>query len=348
MRKKKYHRRRARQTMLSALAWFGIGQLLLTSAIDRYALAVRDPEFAAKAVALETQLLAHPGRPLLLALGSSRTRLALRAGQVSEDSRGDPVVCFNFGIPGAGPIMQLVCLRRLLARGICPRVVYVEVLPALFSECDRRPMEDSMIDASRLTAAEMLWTWTYFSNRSKALRTWLAAACLPVWAHQAGLETLHQTYPTRYSGDANGWHPEIADVTALQRTRLTEMAANQYRGALRHPQLAQGKQQALVDLLWICRQQQIEAVLILMPESDGFRKLYAPRAAEQFDRFLDQITDLFQAPLVDARRWLDEEHFFDGHHTLPHGAIAFTDRLVDALRPAKSTALRVGSRRVTR
>jgi hypothetical protein len=348
MRKKKQHRRRARRTLLSALAWFGIGQLLLTAAIDCFALAVRDPEFAAKAAALETQLLAHPGRPLMLALGSSRTRLALRAGQVAEDSRGEPVVCFNFGIPGAGPTMQLVCLRRLLARGICPRMVYVEVLPALFSECDRRPMEDAMIDASRLTAAEMLWTWTYFSNRSKALRTWLAAACLPVRAHQAGLQALHEIHPTRYFGDAYGWHPEIAEVNAAQRARLTEMAANQYRGALAHPRLAQGKQQALVDLLWICRQQQIEAVLVLMPESDGFRKLYEPRAAEQFDRFLDQITDLFETPLVDARRWLDEEHFFDGHHTLPHGATAFTGRLADVLRPVKHTARGGRSRRAMR
>lgn len=338
MRRSKLHRRHARTTLVTALAFFGIGQVLLTAAIDRYGLPIRDPEYAAKERALDAQLRSQAGRPLVLALGSSRTRLALRAGQMRVDYRGQAAVCFNFGIPGAGPTMQLVCLRRLLAHGVRPSVIYVELLPALYSGGTCRPLEDSMIDASRLTAAEMSWAVRYFSHPSKAVRTWLSAALLPVRAHHGGLQTLDRNGPSCYTGDAHGWQPQITAVDSPARARLTELTVNQYRGAMAEPRLAAGKQQAIVDLLWTCRQERIEAVLVLLPESESFRKLRVPEAAGQFELFLAQLTDLFQTPLVDARPWLEEEYFFDGHHTLPEGAAIFTDRLANLARDRQQTA----------
>ena len=40
---------------------------------------------------------------------------------------------FNFGMVGAGPLVELVVLRRLLAEGVRPDLLLVEVLPPLFN-----------------------------------------------------------------------------------------------------------------------------------------------------------------------------------------------------------------------
>ena len=46
-------------------------------------------------------------------------------------------------------------------------------------------------------------------------------------------------------------------------------------------------------------------------------------------------------PIVDARAWLPDDDFMDGHHTTKHGAEAFTQRLErDVLRPLVAGGLR--------
>ena len=60
--------------------------------------------------------------------------------------------------------------------------------------------------------------------------------------------------------------------------------------------------------------------LVLMPESRAFRGLYGPGAD-------DRLRAVLPAGVVDAREWLPDDAFNDGHHMLARGAEAFTDRL---------------------
>ena len=47
----------------------------------------------------------------------------------------------------------------------------------------------------------------------------------------------------------------------------------------------------------------------------------------------------YDAPLVNARAWLDDDAFSDGHHTFVTGADAFTERLT---RDVIDSALKAG------
>src|SRR5262249_40283015 len=73
-----------------------------------------------------------PRPRLVLMLGSSRTALGVRGQQMERQLREAldfPVVVFNFGIPAAGPLTELLTLKRLLREGLRPDLLLIEVLP---------------------------------------------------------------------------------------------------------------------------------------------------------------------------------------------------------------------------
>src|SRR5439155_26027040 len=82
----------------------------------------------------------------------------------------------------------------------------------------------------------------------------------------------------------------------------------------------------LRELLTLCRQQQIPAMLLLLPEGPEFQSWYAPPARAEIDAYVDRLSRDYGYPLVDARSWLSETAFFDSHHLHPDGATAFTQR----------------------
>jgi hypothetical protein len=64
-----------------------------------------------------------------------------------------------------------------------------------------------------------------------------------------------------------------------------------------------------------------------MPESAEFRSWYPPEMLAAIDRFVAELSAEFGVPIVDARGWIADAEFSDGHHLLPSGAAVFTDRL---------------------
>src|SRR5262249_52544929 len=88
---------------------------------------------------------------------------------------------------------------------------------------------------------------------------------------------------------------------------------------------------ALDDLLAFCRSEQIPAALILLPESTAFRSWYTPQAVQEIDGFLAELCDGYEVRLIDARPWIPDDCFADGHHLLPTGAKRFTERLAAEL-----------------
>ena len=83
---------------------------------------------------LRQRLAESPGRPLVIALGSSRAANGISpANFVDWEPRNGPrPVFFNFATLGGGPIRELLTLRRLLAHGIRPDWVVAEVWPAFW------------------------------------------------------------------------------------------------------------------------------------------------------------------------------------------------------------------------
>ncbi len=119
-----------------------------------------------------------------------------------------------------------------------------------------------------------------------------------------------------------------------RRHSLTRLAIRDYVGGLVPFELGEKPILALRDLLDSCRAEGVRAALLMMPESARFRAAYPPALWAQIEELLGTLSAEYAVPFVNAREWLGEEGFLDGHHLLPAGAEALTERLArDELGP---------------
>jgi hypothetical protein len=177
----------ARAALLWGFAAFVALQAGLSVVIERGLPELRDPWYADKAARLRRRARDASVRPLtVVVLGSSRTAYGLRASEMEPGlsrATGRPTVLFNFGMVGAGPLVELVVLRRLLAEGVRPDLLLVEVLPPLFNRraaaCDL-----AQLPAERLWGRELSLITRYGAPRRELRRSWLVACVLPWYAHR--------------------------------------------------------------------------------------------------------------------------------------------------------------------
>lgn len=309
-------------------------------------LLLKDPGYADKERRLARAEAAHPGTPTVVMLGTSRTGFGFHAARVRDRlaAAGTPVVAFNFGIPASGPVTHLVYLRRLLADGHRPTLLLVEVLPPTLADLPDGPLEARFLHADRLRHAEAEAVVGYDFPADRTRATWLRSVLLP-W-HQLRFPLLGRLAPSALpwhlrfdwsrTPDELGWStPPMPTVTPAEYAAGLDRAAGEYRAILHDLRPTGGGARALADLLALCRAEGIPARLVLMPESVGFRALTPPAADGRLDAVLQQLTMQYGCSLIDARDWLPDAAFTDGHHMLRPGAEAFSDRLTDAVvRPS--------------
>jgi Protein of unknown function (DUF1574) len=333
--------RRARAALAWALAGFALLQLATAFALERLLPAVRDAEYADKLFRLRAALRAAPDRRLVLMLGSSRTLMSFQAGRVDAPD----AVAFNFGIRGAGPMLDLVLLRRLLAEGIHPHLLLLEVLPPFLNQPGDRPLEEEWLQGSRLRVSEMGRLRRYHSHPPRLARQWLKMRWAP-WAFYGrelrdwlvrGLPEPPPPPGDPEAGDldAYGWQPYFENgVSPEQRERYWTIARNQYEPTFGPFRLAEKPARALEELLDLCERRGVPVALVLMPEGPAFRALYPPAMRRGLDDYLASVSRRRGLTVIDARAWLAEDDFWDGHHALPAGALTFTRRLeADGIRP---------------
>ncbi len=332
---------RHRTEMLWMLASFVGVQLTLGLAVDRWWTAVRDPEYALLRAGLAGLREAAPGRPLVVALGSSRTEQALRAIQLSQPADGVTPLVYNFGIPGGGPLMQQIALRRLLADGIRPDLVFLEAMPISFSQRGgARLLEERQLDPARLTVAELARVYPSYTRPEIVLRRWGPPRLLPAYRHQAELrDALSLDVPAgplpgpgqRLGRDSHGWF-DSPKGTPEQTAEWTRRALDQYQASLQDAQLAERPVRDLRKLLALCKQEHLTAALVIPPESSVFRAAYAE--SSRLVDFICRTAAAYDVPVVDARQWVDDDGFLDGHHLWLKGAAQYTTRFGrEVLRP---------------
>jgi hypothetical protein len=324
-------------------------QLGLSWAVHTDRLPLRDPVYADKFALLCGRpgfmpTAPDPGRPLaLLFLGSSRSIDAIDAGAVGtglSDRLKRPVEAFNFASPGAGPVMNAVYLRRLLADGVRPDAVVIEVHPALLA-ADVPPPEAVWFGVVRLRPEELpLVRVLGFSAAPPAAhgyRGWL----VPWYEYRVPLIDRYATQLTVFPYpvlspqpcDANGFF-RCRTVGPIERARLLELTRKQYEGFLNGYRPGGCGVAGLRDMLEVCRAWNIRAALLLTPESSEFRNWYPEPGRAQILPVLRGLASEFSCPLFDCREWLPDELVGDGHHLTGPGADAFTARLTnEALAP---------------
>jgi hypothetical protein len=353
-------KRRARADVLWSFAALVALQLGLSVAIDLWLPGIRDPEYAILEARLLQRVRKTPDTPLFLALGSSRTQLALQAGRLSAATEsgtiaGGKAVVFNFGTRATGPLMHLVFARRLLDKGVHPDRIFLEITPPMLSWRRGWPIEEKMLNGKRLSAREFAKLWPYYRRPWRLLGKWGLAQCMAVHYRSAafnraltiGLDSQGADWEAYvYLMDDYGWQPRLQTVDDEQRRGLTKLAHDQYDSALADFEVSPYASRALFELIAICRSKGIEVTLVLMPEGTTFRALYPPEADDRLERFLAEVCRTEHVKLVDARLWVDDIDFTDSHHVLPSGAEIFSNRFqAEVLGPVLAERQRTVSER---
>lgn len=297
---------------------------------------VYDPEYQSRLALLQERLEEGPARPLLLVVGSSRIATGFRPETLPEllTPDGQPPLTFNFSHTGAGPLLNLMEVERLLRRGIRPRWLVVEVLPAMLKISGGSSTLENAEARDLALLNEYMPAWKVLGHYAGArlvpsTRHYGAALrpCLPGWlAPDDGRSALPL--------DPLGGSCFLNDRNHDSIRRRTDVVRGQYYPALQHFTISPVADRSLRTLLERCRAEDIPVVLLLTPEASEFRSWYHSWTADQVDRYCADLSREFAVPFIDARTWLDDSAFIDAHHTHPEGAAHFTCRLgSDVLQP---------------
>jgi hypothetical protein len=334
-------RRSAKVAVLSGVGCFLLAHLGLNVALDTTRPEYRDPEYGHRRKELGRILRYEERyggrRPVVVALGSSRTEMALGPQHLGlGDGPSDPLV-YNFGLAGCGPIGEVLTLRRLLDTGVKPDAVLVEVLPPVLA--GDGPAEAVVVPASKLGVRD-LGRLARYSDDPAALRNGMLAARVNPWyGYRLTLIShwgLASWLPWQHRQDflwtqlkPNGWMPYFhQQLSPEKRAEGQRQAKADYQAYFAAFRIAPRADKAFRDLLDICRGHGIRVAFLLPPESPTFRSWYPPGAIDTARAYVGGLSRESGGPVFDARDWYDDETLFaDGHHLLGHAAVAFSRRL---------------------
>ncbi|HET6879688.1 MAG TPA: hypothetical protein VFI31_06025 [Pirellulales bacterium] len=300
---------------------------------------VADPFYRAKLAALNRRYAPESGATLIAMFGSSRTFNnfdAARLEQSLTQATGHRTVVHNMGFTGAGPVPGFVYLRRMVRAGIAPDVAIFEVMPPFFNQGEL-PFITKLFPAERLAVQEVKFVERYLSAYPEPFHVW-AGKIVPWFTQRA--ELMHAVSPKLlidpwrfyapfdehgFSGiDPSRRSPEVFEI-GMQFSRKS------YANSLRHFRLGGVSCQALRDALAYCREHDIRAMLLLLPEGIEFRSWYVPETQAQLLEFLRDLQRDFGVAVIDASDWIDDERSLDGHHLLTDGAAELADRIAPRL-----------------
>lgn len=315
-----------RSILVWALVWIAGAQFATIAVLEWRYPDFLDPKYGCRMRALRSRLQLEPARPLFAVLGSSRAEQGFRPSVlVRSCDRSNPIF-YNLARGGSSPLLYLLTLRRLLADGIRPEMVLVEIFPPALVD------EDGGISISKPTLRD----WPLLRRYSIGPRTWafwlfdrltlwhkyrsgLVAALAPDWLSPQARWGEHLW---DYRGGE--WRVIGNGIAPAERRRLTDDAHSRYFDSLQHFRVSPGPDRALRELLDLCKTKRIAVMLFLMPESRAFRAWYPAEARRRLTDYLLQLRKEHDVPLIDARRWIADGNFADGHHLLEGGAVCFT------------------------
>ncbi len=333
--------RPTRRKAVRAVAWFvafviafNVGFLLL---LDYGPPRLRDPEYGKRLGRVHARAADHPGRPLVLALGSSRTAMGVRPDVLAGENSGPLIL--NLALAGSGPVMELMAFRRALADGVRPAAVLVEYWPAFLNEAGPYH-EQARLDVSRLRPVDRPLVREFFFD-PKAAETAMRDQRLNPWhGHRRSL--LNQLSPGWLPNsqrseamwekiDAWGWLPGHERVVPEQREAALAATAGYYVPLFAHYEVSPTADRALRQLVAECRERGIPVALVYLPESAAFRAFMTPEAVRLSDDHLRRVVNELKLPLIDCRGWVADENLPDGFHMVQPAAAAFTRKLRTAV-----------------
>jgi hypothetical protein len=341
---------RARAALLWGALFFLAGQLALGAFVSSVRPELRDPEFGTLLTSLRRRLTQAPNRPLVLVLGSSRTASVIRPSALPQlTEHGPPPLVFNFSTLWSGPVREAQMFRRLLAAGVRPDWLLVEVWPPFLTQRDIFTEEEPIL------LRDLQWAdWPIVSRclrrrlevMGKAFESLLfpavryRARLLDHWAH-ALFPALDSLPPGSWEdprlrlSESDGWLPAPGDRSDAETFRLRlHMQAQATQRVLEHFQVDDGADRALRDLLRLCAEHHIRVAFLLGPEHSELRKCCTPTIAARIDAYLHERGRNQRVPVIDTRDWVPDDDFLDMSHAHRRAAAPYTQRLGrEVLRP---------------
>jgi hypothetical protein len=325
---------RAKKLVLWSLASFLGLQLALNVYMESRHAEVYDPEYRDRVVLLRQRVAENPERPLLLVVGSSRimTGVSPEVLPPLETINGAQPLPINFAHSGSGALHNLVIVRRLLREGFEPKWLVVEVVPYLLPAAQQATLAKMALAQDlpvmqRYIGPGKLYGW-YAEERAMAIVNHRGAFLREL---APGLQ--HAPWDVFALEPLGGKTPEpVPDAAEIERR--TAVVRSNYQASLQRFHVHDMSRRAMHELLDLCRGRNIPVALLITPESSDFRRWYPPEARQMIDGFCAELRNDYGVPIVDARAWLADGDFSDGHHVMPEGAKKFTQRLgADVLQP---------------
>lgn len=351
-------KKNARGALLSGIGAYAIIQMGLLFILMRVAPWLRDAPYALKAQQLQQRLKSDEKPLFVLMLGSSRTTYGLHGLSMEEQlssALGRPAVVFNFGRPGAGPIYNYLNLRRLVAEGMRPDLLLLEVLPfRLGAQHGPVDVTELYLPLNSLRADELGLVDRYArGGRTVNRSAWWQSCLMPGYEYrQALLSVIMPTFVPALERtnsfkdmDAAGWMARPFVPGDQQRMAVAEQANCQcIRDELDGFRLTSSSAEALEDCLQFCKREGIATVLVLMPETQEFQEWYPAPIWKQLTCYMDILSKRHKVPVIDARNWVRPEHFADSQHVSEVGAVELSRMLGrDVVLPRLRAQLEAGS-----
>jgi hypothetical protein len=335
---------KGKRIVLWSLACFAISQLVLSMYLDTRQLEMRDPLYGYRLNRLRERLAESSNPPLFLLLGSSRVKYSIwpSAMKLHATENGMQPIVYNFGMNGMGAIRELMYFRRLLADGIRPNWIMLEVWPPLWAEA-------GFFSESRMIQGEDDLHWRdlplicrYFRRDVDVLHLALRRSLLPISDYRARMlgSVLEPLLPqgqiqaiSRHArqcspDDADGWFPLPWEIHTPEAMRHAQQDGEEKIKPLLQPvRIDPRSDAALRELLAECRQRGIKAALILMPEPSRTRAWYTPQARTIVRDYLSRLQHDYPVPIIDTRTWVHDDDFSDTCHMGQKGVPAFSERL---------------------
>lgn len=342
-------------TVLTVLA----AQIYLNFQIDHRRLNWADVEYGTTVRNLDRRRKEFPDRPIVLALGSSRTKDAFAADRLSEPTPDDPAppLALNGAIFSVHPFQFQLALRRYLAIGMRPKAVLIELLPLHMSDsakaCGPDPQRIELplkpeTGIQRMRMGDLDLVWDYDRERAGMwYGRWLESRAAPWHTHRDTLLDLYAPSwaPPETAANKKYWRSVIGPYGWVQsrmafvppefRGPAEKATEDAYRSHTGFVSINRGYDRMLRDLLKLCREEGIEVLgLMLMPESKTFRSWYPEATQRLIGEYANATAAEFGTRLIDATRWIPDAEFFDHHHVIDPGAERFSERIrTDIIRP---------------
>jgi hypothetical protein len=333
-------KQRGGRVLLWAVGFYAIAQIALVCTMENFLPVAFRSLLRAKQERLAEIVANNPDRPLLLALGSSRTEHGLEAERLTDltASNGQPYIAYNYGLPALGALYSSLSLRETLDAGIHPQLLLVEYLPPLLNDPKKGCVsEEAWTAASWLSLPQLVRMWPYFKHPGQKGRDWLEARVAPWYVFRQEIQAvahgiMRPTRAIRITVPYNEWGQMREECTWEERRRRTDHIYGLFHDSLGTLHVGKGPSKSLHDILDICKREHIQVVFVSMPEATIFHSWYSKDAMSEINDLLADLHDKHGAGVIDASQWIEDKEFLDGHHMTPAGGRIFSARLHDELR----------------